>query len=142
MIGLGVGIDYALFLITRHQDNLRTGMPVVDSVAQTVATSGARSCSPDVIGRHRAALARRRPDPSGQRLGLASAIAVVAAVLVAVTLLPAFLGLLDHGIMRLALPRFLRPHRQHGLGMWAGGPASYVATRWSSPWSRSPPWCR
>ncbi|MCB0896335.1 MAG: MMPL family transporter, partial [Nocardioidaceae bacterium] len=40
MIGLGVGIDYALFLITRHQDNLRTGMPVVDSVAQTVATSG------------------------------------------------------------------------------------------------------
>ena len=66
-----------------------------------------------------AALARRRPDPLVSALGLASAIAVVAAVLVAVTLLPAFLGLLDHGIMRLALPRFLRPHRQHGLGMWA-----------------------
>ena len=119
MIGLGVGIDYALFLITRHQDNLRTGMPVVDSVAQTVATSGSAvvfaGCTV-VIALLSLGVAQI---PLVSALGLASAIAVVAAVLVAVTLLPAFLGLLGHGIMRLALPRFLRPHRQHGLGMWA-----------------------
>ena len=40
MIGLGVGIDYALFLITRHQEQLATGMPMQDSIANAVATSG------------------------------------------------------------------------------------------------------
>jgi len=40
MIGLGVGIDYALFLVTRHQEQLEAGMPVEDSIARAVATSG------------------------------------------------------------------------------------------------------
>lgn len=119
MIGLGVGIDYALFLITRHQDNLRAGMSVTDSVAQTVATSGSAvvfaGCTV-VIALLSLGVAQI---PLVSALGLASAIAVVAAVLVAITLLPAFLGLLGHGIMRLSLPRFLRPHRTHGLGRWA-----------------------
>ena len=40
MIGLGVGIDYALFLVTRHQDQLRDGVPMQESIANAVATSG------------------------------------------------------------------------------------------------------
>ena len=40
MIGLGVGIDYALFLVTRHRDNRRQGMEMHESVAMAVATSG------------------------------------------------------------------------------------------------------
>src|SRR6478609_5592977 len=40
MIGLGVGIDYALFLVTRHQEQLRDGMAMEDSIANAVATSG------------------------------------------------------------------------------------------------------
>ena len=40
MIGLGVGIDYALFLVTRHQEQLRDGMAMNDSIANAVATSG------------------------------------------------------------------------------------------------------
>ena len=40
MIGLGVGIDYALFLITRHQEQLRAGMAMQDSIANAVATAG------------------------------------------------------------------------------------------------------
>lgn len=119
MIGLGVGIDYALFLITRHQDQLREGRPVVESVAEAVATSGGAivfAGSTVVIALLALGVAGI---PLVSTLGLASAIAVVAAVLVAITLLPAFLGLLGHRVTWLSLPAFLRPRRRHGTGLWA-----------------------
>ena len=40
MIGLGVGIDYALFIVTRHQAQRRGGMDTRESIARSVATSG------------------------------------------------------------------------------------------------------
>jgi putative drug exporter of the RND superfamily len=40
MIGLGVGIDYALFIVTRHQAHRRSGMPTRESIARAAATSG------------------------------------------------------------------------------------------------------
>src|SRR4029079_11133963 len=40
MIGLGVGIDYALFIVTRHQAQRRAGMPLEESMARSAATSG------------------------------------------------------------------------------------------------------
>ncbi|MDF1604216.1 MMPL family transporter [Nocardioides sp. YIM 152315] len=129
MIGLGVGIDYALFLITRHQDQLREGRSVADSVAEAVATSG----SAIVFAGCTVVIALLALGVAGiplvSTLGLASAIAVVAAVLVAITLLPAFLGLLGHRIGWLSLPAFLRPRREHGTGLWA---------RWSGVVRRHP----
>ena len=40
MIGLGVGIDYALFLVTRHREQLARGMTIEDSAGCAVATAG------------------------------------------------------------------------------------------------------
>ncbi len=40
MIGLGVGIDYGLFIVTRHREQLRAGMEMRESIARSVATSG------------------------------------------------------------------------------------------------------
>src|SRR5262249_33966449 len=40
MIGIGVGIDYALFLVTRHRELLAAGTPVREAVARSVAGSG------------------------------------------------------------------------------------------------------
>ena len=40
MVGLGVGIDYALFIVTRHREYLATGMSVEESVGRAVATAG------------------------------------------------------------------------------------------------------
>jgi RND superfamily putative drug exporter len=40
MIGLGVGIDYALFIVTRYREGLRLGLSVEDSVAESIDTSG------------------------------------------------------------------------------------------------------
>jgi len=119
MIGLGVGIDYSLFLITRHQDQLRDGMPMVDSIARAVATSG----SAIVFAGCTVVIALLSLGVAGiplvSALGMASALAVVAAVAVAVSLLPAFLGLLGPRIAWLSLPAFMRPKAKPGKGMWA-----------------------
>ena len=40
MIGLGVGIDYSLFIVTRHRENLAAGMDVEPAVGRAVATAG------------------------------------------------------------------------------------------------------
>nr|WP_257034276.1 MMPL family transporter [Streptomyces sp. 1222.2] len=40
LIGLGVGIDYALFIVNRHRGNLMAGMPVAESIAKSLNTSG------------------------------------------------------------------------------------------------------
>ena len=46
MIGLGVGIDYALFIVTRHKLQLREGMELRESIARATATAGVRSSLP------------------------------------------------------------------------------------------------
>ncbi|HSJ22437.1 MAG TPA: MMPL family transporter [Nocardioidaceae bacterium] len=115
MIGLGVGIDYALFLISRHLEQLASGVAVVESVARSVATSGSAivfAGSTVVV----ALISLRVADiPLLSTLGLASAVAVVTAVLAAVTLLPALLGLLGHRIGWLHLPSL---RRAGGGGRW------------------------
>ena len=40
MLGLAVGIDYALFIVSRHRQQLNQGMELADSVATAVATAG------------------------------------------------------------------------------------------------------
>lgn len=40
MVGLGVGIDYALFVVTRHREYLARGLVVEDSIARSIATAG------------------------------------------------------------------------------------------------------
>ena len=40
MIGLGVGIDYSLFVVTRHFEQRRDGMDTMESIARSTATSG------------------------------------------------------------------------------------------------------
>ncbi|MFC5178790.1 MMPL family transporter [Nocardioides taihuensis] len=131
MIGLGVGIDYALFLITRHQDGLRDGLPVEESIAQAVGTSG----SAIVFAGTTVVIALLSLGVAGiplvSALGLASAIAVVTAVLGAISLLPALLGLLKHRIAWLSIPAFLTPHPEPGRGMWE---------RWSGVVGRHPAW--
>jgi putative drug exporter of the RND superfamily len=43
MVGLGVGIDYALFLVTRHREFLKRGMSIEESIGRAVATAGQAS---------------------------------------------------------------------------------------------------
>ena len=139
MIGLGVGIDYALFLITRHQDQLKDGVEMEESIARAVATSG----SAIVFAGSTVVVAlvslRVAGIPLLSTLGLASALAVVTAVLGAISLLPALLGLIKHRIHWLSLPAFLHRQKEPGTGMWASW-ARVIASIRSG--SRSCRWLR
>ena len=119
MIGLGVGIDYALFLMTKHLEQLGRGMAVRESIARSVASSGSAivfAGGTVVIALLSLAVANI---PFVTMLGLGSAIAVFMAVLTSITLLPAILSLVGHGVERVPVPGFLRPRsRPEGSRRW------------------------
>ena len=101
MIGLGVGIDYALFIVTKHKLQLAQGIEMHESIARATATSGGAVlfagvtvvialCSLFIAG-----------IPLVSTLGYTAAIAVGVSVLAAITLLPALLGALGEHINSL-----------------------------------------
>jgi uncharacterized membrane protein YdfJ with MMPL/SSD domain len=109
MIGLGVGIDYALFLVSRHRAQRREGLAIDESIAMAVATSGSAivfAGSTVVIALLALIVAGI---PLVTSLGYAAAFAVVTAVLAAITLLPAVLAVVGKRLDSLRLPTFLRP---------------------------------
>lgn len=93
MLGLAVGIDYALFIAARHQDQVRAGVDPEESAARATGTAGSAVVFAGVtvlialIGLSFANI------PFLTTMGIAAALAVAIAVLVAVTLTPALLGL-------------------------------------------------
>ncbi|MYS90999.1 MULTISPECIES: MMPL family transporter [Streptomyces] len=105
MIGLGVGIDYALFLITRHRQNLLDGADPVRAAGQAAATSGHAV----LVSGCTVIIALAGLSASGvsfiAKLGLAAAVTVVSAVAGALTLVPALLGLLGRHIDRYRVRR-------------------------------------
>ncbi|MGA4965469.1 MMPL family transporter [Streptomyces pseudogriseolus] len=100
MIGLGVGIDYALFLITRHRQDLMNGLDPVRAAGHATSTSGRAV----LVSGCTVIVALAGLSASGvsfiAKLGLAAAVTVVSAVLGALTLVPALLGLAGSRIDR------------------------------------------
>jgi RND superfamily putative drug exporter len=122
MIGLGIGIDYALFIVTRHFRGLRDGLEVHESIARAVATSGgAVSFAGGTVTIALVSLAVAGI-PLVTTMGLTAAIAVVVAVLAALTLLPATLAIVGPHINSLRV-RGRHPDRRHQAapdrGLWA-----------------------
>jgi putative drug exporter of the RND superfamily len=112
MIGLGVGIDYALFIVTRHRENLQAGMTVEESAGRAIATSGLAvlfAGTTVVIAISGLAIA-------GIQLvtimGLMSALTVAVMVAISLTLLPALLGFAGHRIDAVRLPFVSRRRRR------------------------------
>ncbi|MCL4288664.1 MAG: MMPL family transporter [Thermoleophilia bacterium] len=104
MIGLGVGIDYALFIVTRFRQALHDGLSPVDAAAAATATAGrAVIFAGATVAISISALAVIGLD-FVTKLGLGAAITVIVAVLAAITLLPAVLSLLGHRIDRGRVP--------------------------------------
>jgi RND superfamily putative drug exporter len=124
MIGLGVGIDYALFIVTRHKQQLRDGMEIQESVARAAATAGGAVlfAGGTVVIALCSLLAAGIPLVGA--MGCSAAVAVVVAVLAALTLLPALLGALGPRIdsLRVKIGR-THPddHQPHGWARWARG---------------------
>ncbi|WP_051324913.1 MMPL family transporter [Candidatus Solirubrobacter pratensis] len=121
MIGLGVGIDYALFIVTRHQSQRRAGMQTLESIARSTATSGGAVVFAGITVMV-ALLSLAAVDiPLVTTLGYTAALVVAVAVAAAITLLPATLAILGDRIDRLALPhrRAARDDHPHGWARWA-----------------------
>ena len=112
MVGLGVGIDYALFLVTRHREHLAQGMPVAEAVGRALATAGQAVifAGGTVVVAILGLLVAGIPFVTGG--GVAISAMVLVMVLASVTLLPALLGLAGHrinGRRRRAIDRAHRP---------------------------------
>jgi len=122
MIGLGVGIDYALFIVTRHKLQLGEGMEVRESIARATATAGGAVVFAGftvVIALCSLAFAGI---PLVSTLGFTAAVAVVVAVSAATTLLPAMLGALGPHInsLRVKLGKTHPDDKEpHGWRRWA-----------------------
>jgi RND superfamily putative drug exporter len=101
MMALGVGIDYALFIVTRHRQQLANGIEPGESVRQAVLTSGRAV----IVAAATVVIALLGLFASGVdfigKLGLAAAIAVAVAALTALTLVPALLKLVGPHIDRI-----------------------------------------
>ncbi len=98
MIGLGVGIDYTLFIVTRHRQLLHDGLSPREAAAAAAATAGRAVIFAGLtVAISITGLALIGLDFI-TKLGLGSALGVVTAVALATTLLPAILALLGHRI--------------------------------------------
>jgi RND superfamily putative drug exporter len=104
MLGLGVGIDYALFIVARHRENVSRGMNIADSAALTLATSGKSVIFAGGVVVTSLLGLSFMGIPFVAWLGVAAAVMVTIAVLVAVTLLPALLGVAGTRILSLRAP--------------------------------------
>ncbi len=123
MVALGVGIDYALLLVTRHVEGLRAGLGVREAAATATANAG-RSVvfagATVLVSLMGLGLAGLRTYAS---FGMATAIGVVSVMAAALTLVPAALGLVGTRV----LPRRVRAgvvaaprHRRPLAARWAG----------------------
>ena len=122
MLGLGVGIDYALFIVTRHKGFMEQGFPVEEAAARAVATAGGAvvfAGGTVVIALVSLAVAQI---PLVSALGYSAAVVVLIAILTAITLIPALLAIMGKRIDSLRVP-FIKPpphdHRPHGWARWA-----------------------
>ena len=108
MIGIGVGIDYSLFIVTRFRQYLHEGLPPCDAAAEAGASAGRAvifaglTVAISVTG-----LAFFGLDFI-TKLGIGAALGVLTTVLIANSLLIAVLAKLGHKIDRLKVP-FLKP---------------------------------
>jgi RND superfamily putative drug exporter len=123
MIGLGVGIDYALFLVTRYRHNLQDGMEPLHAIGVASATAGqavvfaGASVIVAILGLWISGIA------FVGWMATASAIVVAVAVVAAVTLLPALLGFAGRAIDKLSVHRIVQraeesERRENIWGRW------------------------
>ncbi|GAA1778846.1 MMPL family transporter [Actinomadura chokoriensis] len=136
MIGLGVGIDYALFIVTRYKDELRGGADPESATVGAVTTAGRAV----LFAGTTVVIALMGLLVMGQRLmtgvAIATSITVLITMIAAVTLLPAFLGFTGHRITSLRLPR--RTSRRDRRGGAPAGEHRTLAERWAGVVQRRP----
>ena len=128
MIGLGVGIDYSLLVVTRFREELNAGQAPRDAAIRTIATAGRAVLASGMTVVVGFAALLLTPLSDTRSIGIAGLVVVAIAMLLAVTLLPALLAVLGRSIDK---PLWLasRLSWYHRPTIWA---------RWAASLSRHP----
>ena len=117
LIGLGVAIDYSLFIVNRFREELATGQTVEAALVAAIRTSGrAVTFSGITVAIGLSAMLFFQGSFLAS-MGTAGAIVVAIAVVYALTFLSALLAILGHRVNWLRLPL---PRRRSGRGLWHG----------------------
>jgi len=132
MLGLGVGIDYALFIVTRYREGLGRGLPVEEAVGRAIATSGQAVLFAGVTVMVAIWGLWVSGMPFIGLIGSVSSIAVAIAVLAALTLLPAVLGLIGTRIDALRVPGLTLRGAENHRGLWARWARTVATHPWRS----------
>jgi RND superfamily putative drug exporter len=129
MVGLGVGIDYALFIVTRYRENLAAGADPERSVVHAVDTAGRAVlfAGSTVVISVLGLLLMKTSVMRGVAIGIS--IGVLTTMLASVTLLPALLGFVGRNIDKFGLPHRKRAEGDIKESGW---------TRWSHLIQRRP----
>ncbi|PWC06144.1 MMPL family transporter [Mycetocola zhujimingii] len=123
MLGLAVGIDYALFIISRYQEQLRDGLETEESAARSVATAGSAVIFAGLtviialVGLGVAGI------PFLTIMGVSAAAGVAIAVLISITLIPAFLGFAGERLRPKPAKATRKARRAHAAAHAEGGAA-------------------
>jgi putative drug exporter of the RND superfamily len=128
MIGLGVGIDYSLLVVTRFREELNAGHNSVTAAMHTFSTAGRAVLTSGMTVVVGFAALLLTPLTETRSVGIAGLAVVIVAVLLSITLLPALLAVLGRNIDK---PRWLasRLAWYHRPGIWE---------RWARSLSRHP----
>jgi RND superfamily putative drug exporter len=127
LIGLGVGVDYALFIVTRHRNAVRAGTPIEDAAVNAISTSGRAvlfaglTVAIALLGQFAIGLSFL------DGAAVAATVTVVATMLASLTLLPSLLGFIG--------PRVLSRKQRWRIG--EAGPRADMASGMWHRWSRS-----
>ena len=121
LLGLGLAIDYALFVVSRFREELAAGYSAEDSVSRTMATAGRTVAISGLTVAVALGALLLFPMNFLQSMGLGGIAAVLVAMVAALTTLPALLGVLGHRVDALRVP--WRRSREVGAssdeGAWA-----------------------
>jgi RND superfamily putative drug exporter len=136
MIGLAVGIDYTLFILSRHRSQLATGMAPEESAGRATGTAG----SAVVFAGLTVVIALSGLSVVGipflTVMGLGAAGTVLVSMLVALTLVPALMGFA--GARLTPRPGSRAARREEALAEHAGAPARTGGGRWAQLVTRRP----
>ena len=131
LIGIGVSVDYSLFLVNRFREELNRGRDIRTSTAMTVATAGKAVFFSGVtvaIGLMGMLFFENTGLPS---LGIGGTLAVTVAMIFSVVVLPALMAILGHRVFFGKIPYSFSTENDDGTGIWA----KIATTVMDKPWA-------
>lgn len=108
MLGLGLAVDYSLFMVSRFREELAHGKPVDEALRITLGTAGRTLMFSGLTVASSLFCLFLLPQRFFHNMGLAGGISVATAMLATILLLPALLALLGHRVNRLVPPFLAR----------------------------------